>query len=58
LKLMAAVNFLIPANYKAIDATDVARALHRMVTEGQSGVRIAMSGELAALANGAPNGAP
>jgi uncharacterized protein YbjT (DUF2867 family) len=51
LKLMSAVSFLIPANYKAIDAADVARALHRMVTDGHAGVRIAMSGELSALAN-------
>lgn len=50
LKLMAAVSFLIPANYKAIQAIDVAHALHRMVTEGQAGVRIAMSAELQALA--------
>ena len=50
LKLMTAVNFLIPANYKAINATDVARALHRMVTEGHAGVRIVMSGELTELA--------
>ncbi len=49
LKLMAAVNFLIPANYKAIDAADVACALHRMVTEGQTGVRVALSGELGAF---------
>ncbi len=49
LKLMAAVSFLIPANLKAIPAADVARALHRMVTEGQPGVRIALSGELSAL---------
>ena len=53
LKLMAAVSFLIPANYKAINAADVARALHRMVTEGQPGERIAMSGELSELASGA-----
>ena len=51
LKLMAAVNFLIPANYKAIDAADVARALHRMMTDGHAGVRIAMSGELSVLAS-------
>jgi uncharacterized protein YbjT (DUF2867 family) len=49
LKLMTAFSFLIPANYKAIDAADVAKALHRMVTEGQAGVRIAMSGELSVL---------
>jgi uncharacterized protein YbjT (DUF2867 family) len=54
LKLMSAVNFLIPANYKAIDAADVARALRRMVTEGHAGVRIAMSGELAALSRAVP----
>ena len=53
LKLMAAVNFLIPANYKAIEAADVARALHRMVTEGHAGVRVALSGELSVLAVGA-----
>ena len=53
LQLMTAVSFLIPANYKAIEAVDVARALHRMVTEGHPGVRIAMSGELTALARGA-----
>jgi uncharacterized protein YbjT (DUF2867 family) len=46
LKLMSAVNFLIPANYKAINAAAVASALHRMVTEGREGVRIALSGEL------------
>ncbi len=53
LQLMTAVSFLIPANYKAIEAVDVARALHRMVTEGHPGVRIVMSGELTALARGA-----
>lgn len=50
LKLMAAVDFLIPVNFKAIPAADVARALHRMVVEGQPGVRIALSGELSVLA--------
>ena len=50
---MAAVSFLIPANLKVIPAADVARALHRMVTEGQPGVRIAMSGELSELARSA-----
>ena len=49
LKLMSAVNFLIPANYKAIDAAEVARALHRMVSDGRAGVRIALSGELSVL---------
>jgi uncharacterized protein YbjT (DUF2867 family) len=54
LTLMSAVSFLIPANYKAIEAADVARALHRMVTQGQTGVRVAMSGELAALSRAVP----
>ncbi len=54
LKLMNAVNFLIPANYKAIEAADVAQALHRMVSEGRPGVRVALSGELSALAGGVP----
>ncbi len=53
LKLMTAVSFLIPANYKAIQAVDVARALHRMVNEGHAGVRVAMSGELVNLARAA-----
>ena len=53
LKLMSAMSFLIPANYKAIAAADVAKALHRMVTEGRAGARIAMSGELTELARGA-----
>jgi hypothetical protein len=47
---MGAINFLIPANYKAIEAADVAAALHRMVNAGQSGVRVALSGELQNLA--------
>jgi uncharacterized protein YbjT (DUF2867 family) len=50
LKLMGAVDFLIPANYKAIEAADVALALHHMVSSGATGVRIALSGELRALA--------
>jgi hypothetical protein len=50
LKIMGAVNFLIPANYQTIDAADVAAALHRMVTQGTRGVRVALSGELRALA--------
>lgn len=49
LKLMTAANFLIPVNYRAIAAADVAMALYSMVTQGQPGVRIALSGELAAL---------
>ena len=54
LRLMTAVDFLIPANYKAIDAADVARALHCMVTEGRAGVRVALSGELRGLARAKP----
>ncbi len=50
LTLMNAMRFLIPANYKAIDAADVARALHAMVTQGQPGTHIALSGQLQQLA--------
>jgi uncharacterized protein YbjT (DUF2867 family) len=50
LKLMGAVNFLIPANYKAIEAADVAAALHKMVALGATGTRVALSGELRELA--------
>ncbi len=50
LKLMTALNFLIPANYKAIEAEDVAKGLHRLVAVGAPGIRVALSGELAALA--------
>jgi uncharacterized protein YbjT (DUF2867 family) len=50
LKLMGAVDFLIPANYKAIEAADVAKALHNMVSAGATGVRVALSGELRQLA--------
>ena len=50
LKLMGALSFLIPANYQAIEAADVARALHRMVTDGNPGTRIALSGQLHKLA--------
>jgi uncharacterized protein YbjT (DUF2867 family) len=50
LKLMGAVNFLIPANYKAIEAADVAAALHKMVALGAGGTRVALSGELRKLA--------
>jgi uncharacterized protein YbjT (DUF2867 family) len=50
LKVMRALSFLIPANYQAIEAADVARALHRMVTDNNSsGTRIALSGELREL---------
>lgn len=54
LKLMRAASFLIPANYQAIEAADVARALHRMVTQSDShsGTRVALSGELQQLARG------
>jgi uncharacterized protein YbjT (DUF2867 family) len=50
LKLMGAMNFLIPANYQTIDAADVAAALLRMVTQGTRGVRVVLSGELHTLA--------
>ncbi len=50
LKLMRAFSFAIPANYRAVEAADVARALHRMVTQGRSGTQIALSGELQPLA--------
>jgi uncharacterized protein YbjT (DUF2867 family) len=49
LVLMQALRFAIPANYQAIEATQVARALHRMVREGEHGTRIALSGELQTL---------
>ena len=52
LKLMSAFSFLIPANYKAIEADEVAQALHHMVTAGEAGVRVAMSAELNDLARG------
>jgi uncharacterized protein YbjT (DUF2867 family) len=54
LKLMRAARFLIPANYQAIEAADVARALHRMVTQSDSpsGTLVALSGELQQLARG------
>jgi uncharacterized protein YbjT (DUF2867 family) len=51
LKLMGVLGFLIPANYKAIHAADVAAALHRIVTQGRPGVQIALSGELHTLAH-------
>ncbi len=50
LKLMRAVHFLIPANYQAIEAADVAAALHKMVKLGAVGTRVALSGELRELA--------
>jgi uncharacterized protein YbjT (DUF2867 family) len=49
LALMKPLAFLIPADYEAIHVDTVAAALHRMVREGQSGVRIALSGELQKL---------
>jgi uncharacterized protein YbjT (DUF2867 family) len=51
LKLMTALRFAIPANYQAIEAAEVAAALHRMVTLGSSGVHIALSGQLRSLAH-------
>jgi hypothetical protein len=50
LKIMLALGSLLPANYKAIEAADVAKALHRMVTQGGKGTRVALSGELRELA--------
>jgi uncharacterized protein YbjT (DUF2867 family) len=50
LTVMRAFSFLIPANYQAVEAVDVARALHHMVAQGGSGTRIALSGELQQLA--------
>lgn len=50
LLVMNATRFLIPANYKAIAAADVAKALHRMVTTGHSGTRVALSGPLREMA--------
>jgi uncharacterized protein YbjT (DUF2867 family) len=49
LVLMQALRFAIPANYQAIEAVQVARALHHMVREGAHGTRIALSGELQTL---------
>jgi uncharacterized protein YbjT (DUF2867 family) len=49
LAFMKPLAFLIPADYEAIHVDTVAAALHRMVREGQSGVRIALSGELQQL---------
>jgi uncharacterized protein YbjT (DUF2867 family) len=49
LVLMQALRFAIPTNYQAIEATQVARALHHMVREGEHGTRIALSGELQML---------
>jgi uncharacterized protein YbjT (DUF2867 family) len=49
LVLMQTLRFAIPANYQAIEATQVARALHHMVRLGERGTRIALSGELQAL---------
>jgi uncharacterized protein YbjT (DUF2867 family) len=51
LALMTALRFAIPANYQAIEAAEVAAALHRMVTLGSIGVHIALSGQLRSLAH-------
>lgn len=42
------LDFLIPANYKAIGADKVARALLRAVKEGVPGRRVLLSGEMLA----------
>ena len=49
LALMRPLNFLIPDNYKAIEARQVAKALIRLVTCAEPGVRVALSGELRAI---------
>ena len=49
LALMRPLNFLIPDNYKAIEARQVAKALIHLVTHAQSGVHVALSGELRAI---------
>jgi uncharacterized protein YbjT (DUF2867 family) len=41
-------NPLIPRNYKAVQASDVARALLSSVREGQTGKRVLLSGDLQA----------
>lgn len=53
LALMTALSLFIPANYRAIEAADVAAALHRMVRQGGTGVQIAQSGQLHGLAQAA-----
>ena len=44
--LMSALKPLIPRNYRAIKATDVARALVAGVTDGRPGKRIILSGDM------------
>ena len=49
LALMRPLNFLIPDNYKAIEARQVAKALIHLVTHARPGVHVALSGELRAI---------
>ncbi len=46
LALLRPLNFLIPDNYKSIEAHQVAKALIHLVTHAQPGVHVALSGEL------------
>ena len=46
LRLMRVLRPLIPANYRAIHAKDIARALLGAVQHGRPGVRVLLSGEL------------
>ena len=45
-RLMSALKLFIPRNYRAIKATDVARALVAGVTDGRPGKRIIVSGDM------------
>ena len=49
LALMRPLNFLIPDNYKSIEARQVAKALIHLVTHAQPGMHVALSGELRAI---------
>ena len=46
LRLMRLLRPLIPANYRAVHAADIARTMVRAVQQGQAGVRVILSGEL------------
>jgi uncharacterized protein YbjT (DUF2867 family) len=46
LRLMRVLRPLIPANYRAIQASHIARGLLRAVAQGLGGVRVLLSGEL------------
>ena len=49
LAAMGVLKPLIPANYRAIKAADVARALVAAVLEGQAGQRLMLSGQMQAI---------